>query len=84
MIEARYAAEEGDAAAALESVRAVKGLADHLSEVETPLVTASFEWGAEPERQNFGMQRLNDLVVFAQRNSRAVDRTQEGRDAFCF
>ena len=40
IIEARLAAEQGDPAAALESIRAVKGLADHLSEVETPTLLA--------------------------------------------
>jgi hypothetical protein len=36
ILEARLAAEMGDVAAALESTRAAKGLADHFSEVETP------------------------------------------------
>lgn len=41
MMDARLAAEQGDAAAALESVRAVKGLADHFGEVETPSLLAA-------------------------------------------
>lgn len=41
MIEARLAAEEGNPTAALESVRAVKGLADHLSEIETPTLLSA-------------------------------------------
>jgi hypothetical protein len=36
MIEARLAAEQGDAEAAIQSVRAATGLADHFTEVETP------------------------------------------------
>ncbi|MEO7100987.1 MAG: hypothetical protein ABI162_16645 [Luteolibacter sp.] len=40
-LEARVAAEQGDVAAALESVRAAKGLADHLSEVETSSALAN-------------------------------------------
>ena len=36
MLEARYAAETGDTATALESIRAAKGLADHFTDVETP------------------------------------------------
>ena len=36
ILEARVAAEQGNAAAALESVRAAKGLSDHFSEIETP------------------------------------------------
>ncbi len=36
MMEARLHAEQGDAAAAMESIRAAKGLADHFTEVETP------------------------------------------------
>jgi hypothetical protein len=41
MVEARAAAGDGDAAGALESVRAGKGLADHLGEVETPSTLAA-------------------------------------------
>lgn len=41
ILEARVAAEQGDAAAALESVRAAKGLADHFSEIETPTLLAA-------------------------------------------
>ncbi len=36
LLEARLAAEEGNAAAALEAVRAAKGLGDHIGNVETP------------------------------------------------
>lgn len=39
-LEARVAAERGDAAAALESVRSARGMADHLSGVETPSLLA--------------------------------------------
>ena len=40
-LEARLAAEHGDTAAALESVHAARGLADHLTEVETPTLLMS-------------------------------------------
>jgi len=40
MLEARLAAEEGNVAAALESVRAARGLADHFGKVETPTLLA--------------------------------------------
>ncbi|MEO7100988.1 MAG: hypothetical protein ABI162_16650, partial [Luteolibacter sp.] len=36
MLEARLAAEQGDTATALESIKAAKGLADHFTGVETP------------------------------------------------
>jgi hypothetical protein len=41
MLEARLAAEQGNAVAALEAVRAAKGLADHFSEIETPTLLAA-------------------------------------------
>ncbi|MES2660668.1 MAG: hypothetical protein V4689_18730 [Verrucomicrobiota bacterium] len=41
ILEARVAAEQGDVAAALESVRAAKGLADHFNEIETPSLLAA-------------------------------------------
>lgn len=41
VLEARVAAEQGDVAAALESVRAAKGLADHFSGIETPTLLAA-------------------------------------------
>ena len=41
ILEARVAAEQGNAAAALESVRAAKGLADHFNEIETPTLLAA-------------------------------------------
>ena len=37
MIDARIAAEDGDIARAMESIRAANGLADHLQNVETPI-----------------------------------------------
>ncbi|MEO5913487.1 MAG: hypothetical protein ABIS50_04590 [Luteolibacter sp.] len=41
VLEARVAAEQGDVAAALESVRAAKGLADHFIGIETPTLLAA-------------------------------------------
>ena len=41
MMESRLAAEHGDVATALESARAVRGLADHLGNVETPSLLAA-------------------------------------------
>ncbi|MES2437641.1 MAG: hypothetical protein V4584_01155 [Verrucomicrobiota bacterium] len=41
MMDARLAAEQGDAATALESVRAARGLGDHFGEVETPSLLAA-------------------------------------------
>ncbi|RYD50014.1 MAG: hypothetical protein EOP85_00440 [Verrucomicrobiaceae bacterium] len=40
LIEARLAAESGDVAGAMESVHAAKGLANHLTDVETPSLLA--------------------------------------------
>ncbi|MEO5913486.1 MAG: hypothetical protein ABIS50_04585 [Luteolibacter sp.] len=41
MTEARLYAEEGNAAAAMESIRAAKGFSDHFTEVETPTLLAA-------------------------------------------
>lgn len=60
MVEARLAAEEGDVAGALESVRAVKGLADHFGEVETPsLLAATVNILVQINLQN---RVLNDII----------------------
>lgn len=41
MLDARLAADRGDAATALESIRAAKGLGDHLHLIETPTLLAA-------------------------------------------
>ena len=41
MLEARLAADQGNQAAALESIRSARGLADHFSEIETPDLLAA-------------------------------------------
>ena len=60
IIEARLAAEQGDPAAALESVRAAKGLADHFSEVETPTLLAATVHSLI--QLNLAGRVLNDII----------------------
>jgi hypothetical protein len=56
MLHARLAAEEGDIATALESIRAAKGLVDHLTHLETPTLLGAIV--------HIGIQRrLEDFVL---------------------
>ncbi len=60
IIEARLAAEQGDPAAALESIRAVTGLADHFTEIETPTLLAATVHSLM--RLNLASHVLNDII----------------------
>jgi hypothetical protein len=54
LVDARLAAGEGDAAAALESVRAARGFADHFDKIETPTllsITVSILLNLELQKQ---------------------------------
>lgn len=54
MLQARLAAGQGDVATALESIRAAKGLADHLVQVETPtLLGAIVQLGIQRQLEKF-------------------------------
>lgn len=59
MLEARLAAEQGDAAGALESIRAAKGLADHFVEVETPtLLGVTVQILLQKELEKFAFNQI--------------------------
>ncbi len=59
ILEARLAAEEGDASTALESIRTARGLADHFNKVETPtLLGATVQKLMQRELEKFALTQI--------------------------
>ncbi len=60
MMEARLHAEQGDAAAAMESIRAARGLTEHFTAVETP--TLQFDYLASHMQRELEKRVLNEII----------------------
>lgn len=72
LLEARVAAADGDAAAALESVRAARGLADHLGHVETPtLLAATVQILVNLQTQAYVLSEILPALPAGQRDAAA-------------
>ena len=67
LIDARLAVEEGNLAAAMESVRAARGLANHFIEVETPsLIYATVQIVIDRQVQSYVLSELMPAVPLEQ------------------
>ncbi|MEP4078099.1 hypothetical protein [Haloferula sp.] len=75
LLEARLSAEEGNMAAALESVRAANGLADHFVQIETPtLLNATVEILIRRQVQRYALSEIIPAAPLEQFDAEAWEQ----------
>ena len=76
LLEARLAAEEGDAARALEAIRAANGLAAHFGEVETPsLLAVTVQILLQLQNQSYALKHIMPALPAGQLDPVAWQQT---------